>query len=69
MPWRYILITHYIIHEAYVVMDTYIHTANSTHLFLSSSVPDLKENGILAYFYSFSGESCPGIEEKERRDK
>ena len=47
----------------------YIHTVMCTHLFLSSSVPDLKENGILSYFYSFSGESRPGMEEKESRDK
>ena len=33
------------------------------YLFLSSSVPDLEENWVLTYFYSFSRESRPGMEE------
>ena len=33
------------------------------YLFLSSSVPDLEENRVLTYFYSFSRESRPGMEE------
>ena len=46
-----------------------IHTVICTHPFLCRNVPDLEENGTFTYFYNFSGESRPGMEEKERREK